>query len=404
MPSILNTPAAKIPIHFFRLPNAQREILLVNVLTDPVLYEQILASALYHDDPVFPQAITLFCNYVLIRQMFACLTVPCLPVQIAEAFDPTLSAARSTMLIMLVDRGLHRLLGTLPRNHLANILCTVLLSLSEEQCRAYYSSDQVEEEVLQQPEGGIPQPRTADPRSPGPMRLSSPTDSLSSTDTAINPTPQLARRTNLFPRCSRAAPPLPQGNDIVATLHRLNKAGEGLADEVLLEWALDVLRSPEDWRWLWSPEPAATPSTFLTPLNHLPPLSYDASNANPWTMYAPISQSMFARSVNKSPPGTLSIHAQCTPAQSAESSVMWAPLSQPQLWHALHLSLPKWVTWDNLESESQGYEGGNVMVMEAPTSFSPFSPTDCILYSHFSFEDFVIIAFPDLTGDLDNPI
>ena len=198
MPSILIAPAAEIPIHFFRLPIAQREILLVNVLTNPVLYERILMSALYHNDPVFPQAITLFCNYVLIRQMFACLTVPRLPIQIAEAFDPTLSTARSTVLILLVHRGLDRLLGTLPRDHLANILCMVLLSLSEEQCRAYYGSDQVEEEILQQPEGGIPQPRAADPCTPRPTRPSSPTDSLSSTNTAVNPAPQLAQRTNLL--------------------------------------------------------------------------------------------------------------------------------------------------------------------------------------------------------------
>ena len=66
MPSILNTPVNKIPIHFFRLPIAQQEILLVSVLTDPVLYEQIIASALYHDDSVFPQAITIFYNYVLV--------------------------------------------------------------------------------------------------------------------------------------------------------------------------------------------------------------------------------------------------------------------------------------------------------------------------------------------------
>ena len=192
MPSILSTPTAEIPIHFFRLPAAQREILLVNVLTNPILYERILASPLYHDDPIFPQVITLFRNYVLIRQMFARLTVPHLPVQIAEAFDPTLSTARTTMLVLLVDRGLDRLLGTLPRDHLANILHTVLLSLSEEQCQAYYGSDPVEEEVPQQPEGGIPQPRASDPRSPRPARHSSPTESLSSTNTAINPAPQLA--------------------------------------------------------------------------------------------------------------------------------------------------------------------------------------------------------------------
>ena len=65
MPSILNTPTYKIPIHFFHLPISQREILLVNVLTDPILYERIINSTLYHDDPVFPHAITLFHNYVL---------------------------------------------------------------------------------------------------------------------------------------------------------------------------------------------------------------------------------------------------------------------------------------------------------------------------------------------------
>ena len=193
MPSILSTPAAEIPIHFFCLPVAQREILLVNVLTNPILYKRILASALYHDDPIFPQAITLFCNYVLICQMFARLTIPHLPVQIAKAFDPALSTARSTILILLVDRGLDRLLGTLPRDHLANILHTVILSLSEEQHRAYYSGEEMAEEILQQSEGRVPQPRAADPCSPRPTRPPSPTDSLSSTNTAVNPTPQLAQ-------------------------------------------------------------------------------------------------------------------------------------------------------------------------------------------------------------------
>ena len=193
MPSILNTPTNEIPIHFFHLPIAQREILLVNVLTDPVLYNRIIASALYHNDPIFPQAITLFRNYVLICQMFARLAIPRLPVQITKAFDPALSAACTTVLVLLVDRGLDRLLGTLPRDHLTNILCMILLSLSEEQCRAYYGSEQIAEEVPQQPENGISQPRAADPHSPRPARHSSPTDSLSSTHTTVNPTPQLAR-------------------------------------------------------------------------------------------------------------------------------------------------------------------------------------------------------------------
>ena len=66
MPSILNTPANEIPIHFFRLPVAQREVLLVNILTDPVLYEFVVTSPRYRDDPTFQQAIVLFRNYTLI--------------------------------------------------------------------------------------------------------------------------------------------------------------------------------------------------------------------------------------------------------------------------------------------------------------------------------------------------
>ena len=77
--------------------------------------------------------------------MFACLAIPCLPVQIAEAFDPALSAAHSTVLVMLVDRGLDRLLGTLPRDQLTNILCTILLSLSEEQRMMQLAIDETAE-------------------------------------------------------------------------------------------------------------------------------------------------------------------------------------------------------------------------------------------------------------------
>ena len=42
-----------------------------------------------------------------------------------------------------------------------------------------------------------------------------------------------------------------------------------------------------------------------------------------------------------------------------------------------------------------------VMVEEAPTSFSPFSLVNCTLLSHFSFNDFITVAFPDLAEDLD---
>ena len=41
------------------------------------------------------------------------------------------------------------------------------------------------------------------------------------------------------------------------------------------------------------------------------------------------------------------------------------------------------------------------MVEGVPPSFSPFSLADCTLLSHFSINDFITIAFPDLAGDLD---
>ena len=42
-----------------------------------------------------------------------------------------------------------------------------------------------------------------------------------------------------------------------------------------------------------------------------------------------------------------------------------------------------------------------VTVLEAPTSLSLFSLVDCMLFSHFSFNDFIAMAFLDLAGDLD---
>ena len=42
-----------------------------------------------------------------------------------------------------------------------------------------------------------------------------------------------------------------------------------------------------------------------------------------------------------------------------------------------------------------------VTVVEVPISFSPFMTADCMLFSHFSSNDFVSIAFLDLVKDLD---
>ena len=177
-------------------------------------------------------------------------------------------------------------------------------------------------------------------------------------------------------------------------------AGEGLPDEVLLEWALDILCFPEDWRWLWSLEPAVTPSLSLT-LNQPLQLWCDAFSVNPLNMSTPNALSMYAPSVMLPPPVTPNAPASCALALFVENSVMWAPVAQLQLQLTPPLSLPEWVTLEDFESAPQGYEGGNVMVLEAPTSFSPFSSTDCTLLTHFSFNDFIAVAFPDLAGDLD---
>ena len=45
-----------------------------------------------------------------------------------------------------------------------------------------------------------------------------------------------------------------------------------------------------------------------------------------------------------------------------------------------------------------------VTVEGPPIPFSPFSLADCTMLSHFSFNDFVAVAFPDLAGDLDDQI
>ena len=119
------------------------------MLTDPVLYEQIISSTLYHDNPAFTQAVIIFQNYVLIRQLFSHLAVPHLPVQITKAFNPALSTAHTTIIVLLVDRGLDRLLGTLPRDHPALILRTVILSLLEEQWQVYYGTNDPVEGAVQ---------------------------------------------------------------------------------------------------------------------------------------------------------------------------------------------------------------------------------------------------------------
>ena len=69
--------------------------------------------------------------------------------------------------------------------------------------------------------------------------------------------------------------------------------------------------------------------------------------------------------------------------------IYWPQFSH--LWHSPYPCLCVWYNW-------------SVTVEEAPISFSPFSPVDCTLLSHFSFNDFVALAFLDLARDLDTQI
>ena len=195
--------------------------------------------------------------------------------------------------------------------------------------------------------------------------------------------------------------PFPLGNTTEETLLQLREVGLKLTEEELRQWALDALLYPEDWRWLWELVPAPTPLTSqIPPLPHLP--WYDASSVGLPTMSAPNVPSTFAPSVDWLPQDTPSILATCTPVPYVENSDMWAPVAQPQ--PLLAHPLPNWLTNGVLESESRSNDWGNVMVENPPIPFSPFSLADCTTLSHFSFNDFVAIAFPDLARDLDTQI
>ena len=78
---------------------------------------------------------------------------------------------------------------------------------------------------------------------------------------------------------------------------------------------------------------------------------------------------------------------------------MWAPVAQLQPQH-MHPP-PDWLTEGIFESGSRNNDEGNVTVEDPPIPFSPFSPADYTMFSHFSFNDFVALAFLDIAGDLD---
>ena len=192
--------------------------------------------------------------------------------------------------------------------------------------------------------------------------------------------------------------PFPLGNATEGMLLQLREVGLELTEEELRQWTLDALLYPEDWRWLWEPVPAPTPLISLTP-----PLLhqrwYDASSVDPPTMSAPNVPSISAPSVKWPPLDTPNILATCAPAPYVENSVMWAPVAQPQ--PQLVHPPPEWLTNRIFESGSQSNDRGNVMVEDPPISFSPSSLVNCTMLDHFSFNDFIAIAFLDLARDLD---
>ena len=192
--------------------------------------------------------------------------------------------------------------------------------------------------------------------------------------------------------------PFPLRNAIEGTQLQLREVGLELTEEELQRWALDALLCPEDWKWLWEPVRAPTPLTFPTPPPpHLP--WYDVFNAGPPTTSALNAQNTSAPSVEWPPQDIPNVLATCTPVPFVENSVMWAPVAQPQ--PQLAHPLPEWLTNGVFESESRNNDGGNVTIEDPPIPFSPFSLADCTMLSHFSFNDFVAVAFLDLARDLD---
>ena len=190
MPSILSIPTAEIPFHFLCFPITQCETLLAHVLTHPHLSRALVETAFNQGNPVLQQFFPLFYSYVIVSLISFCLVVSLVFLEIPKALDTGLSTACPAIFVLLVDQGLDRAMEQLHRDELRPLLCTILLSLSEEQWQAYYQ--ELLEAWVAGPEGAqpvqtangerttlSPSPGPAgDPCSPHPARDSSPTDSL----------------------------------------------------------------------------------------------------------------------------------------------------------------------------------------------------------------------------------
>ena len=231
------------------------------------------------------------------------------------------------------------------------------------------------------------------PAQPEPPRPPTPCPPLTPWSTHF---PNWPTKQTHFPLTDRT--PSLLGNTTEGTLLQLREVGLGLTEEELQRWALDVLLSPEDWRWLWELAPAPTQLTSLTPPLPHPPW-YDASSVGLPTTSTPNVLNTSVPSVDWPLLDIPNVPVTCAPVPYVGSLVMWAPVGQlqPQLMHPP----PDWLNEGIFKSESQSNDGGNVTIEEPPIPFSPFSLADCTMLNHFSFNDFIAIAFPDIARDLD---
>ena len=93
-------------------------------------------------------------------------------------------------------------------------------------------------------------------------------------------------------------------------------------------------------------------------------------------------------------------HQKCTYIETTESE------DEADIEDELDVVAGKCKATDALEIGAGGSSSVRkpVTVEGAPISSSPFSLVDCMLLSHFFFNDFITVAFPDLAGDLDTQI
>ena len=177
--------------------------------------------------------------------------------------------------------------------------------------------------------------------------------------------------------------------------HPHNEGEEESHAEALQQWVLDKLLCLEVWKWLWNPDLSLN---LLSSLTHqpLPHSSFDATSVSLLTMCDPTAPSISAPTAGSSSLATPNKPALSTLVPSVENEVMWTSIAQPQALQAypeLPLKTLEGLAKEGLlESGSQAYKGGNVMIETPTLSYSP----------SFSFDNFITYAFTNIAMDLDS--